>query len=56
MAFGLFIGPLWIAAVFQFPMIFGYLAGLVLGVSVNGVCAWLPLKIARGRIAKLGET
>ena len=55
-AFGLFIGPLWIAAVFQFPMIFGYLAGLVLGVSVNGVCAWLPLKIARGRIAKLGET
>lgn len=55
LAFGLFIGPLWIAAIFQLPIVYGYLAGLVMGVSVNGMCAWLPPKMAEGRIAKLGE-
>ena len=27
----------------------------VMGVSINGMCAWLPLKLVQGRIAKLGE-
>lgn len=55
LSFGLFIGPLWIVAAFQFPMVYGYLAGLVLGISANVICAWLPLKIAESRIAKLDE-
>jgi ABC-2 type transport system permease protein len=55
LAFGLFIGPLWVAAVFHLSMVYGYLAGLVMGISVNGICAWLPLKLAEGRIAKLGD-
>ncbi len=56
LAFGTFIGPLWIAVAFQQPLAIGYLLGLVLGVSLTGICAWLPLKMARGRLAKLGES
>lgn len=55
LSFGLFIGPLWIVSAFQFPMIYGYLAGLVLGISICVACAWLPLKMVEGRVAKLGE-
>jgi hypothetical protein len=55
LSFGLFIGPLWIVSAFQFPMIYGYLAGLILGISICVTCAWLPLKIVESRIAKLGE-
>ena len=55
LAFGFFVAPLWIAAVFQFPLVYGYLVGFILGVSINGICAWLPLKLAQGRLAKLGE-
>jgi hypothetical protein len=55
LSFGLFIGPLGLASLLGFPMPYGYLAGLALGVSLNGMCAWLPLKLVEGRIAKLGE-
>ncbi|MCG2785356.1 MAG: ABC transporter permease [Anaerolineae bacterium] len=55
LSFGLFIGPLWVVAAFQFPMIYGYLAGLVLGISICVTCAWLPLKMVEGRVAKLDE-
>jgi hypothetical protein len=51
----LFIAPLWVAAVFQLPMAFGYLVGLVFGVGVTGLCAWLPLNMAQSRIDRLGE-
>jgi ABC-2 type transport system permease protein len=54
-AFGLFIAPLGLVSFFNLPLVYGYLAGLVLGVSINGMCAWLPLKMVEGRIAKLGE-
>ncbi|HAE60158.1 MAG TPA: hypothetical protein DCG54_11825, partial [Anaerolineae bacterium] len=50
LSFGLFIGPLWVVAAFQFPMIYGYLAGLVLGISICVTCAWLPLKMVEGRV------
>jgi hypothetical protein len=54
-SFGLFIGPLWVVSAIQIPLVYGYLAGLVLGISVSLICAWLPLKIAEGRVAKLDE-
>jgi hypothetical protein len=53
--FGLFIAPLWVAAIFQLPLAFGYLVGLVFGVGVTGLCAWLPLNMAQSRIDRLGE-
>jgi ABC-2 type transport system permease protein len=55
LSFGLFIGPLGLAGVLHFPLMYGYLAGLVLGVSLNGLCAWLPLRMVQNRVAKLGE-
>jgi len=54
-AFGLFIAPLWIATAFQQPLFWGYLPGFILGVSITGLAAWLPLKMVKGRIARLGE-
>ena len=55
-SFGLFIGPLWITAAFRLPMVWGYLTGLILGVSITGMCAWLPLKMIESRIARLDES
>jgi ABC-2 type transport system permease protein len=55
-SFGLFIAPLGLVSLFNLPLIYGYLAGLVLGVSINGMCAWLPLRMVEGRVSKLGET
>jgi ABC-2 type transport system permease protein len=55
LSFGLFIGPLGVVSLLGFPTVYGYLAGLALGISLNGMCAWLSLKLVEGRIAKLGE-
>jgi hypothetical protein len=55
LAYGLFIGPLGLVGLLNFPLVYGYLAGLVLGLSINGMCAWLPLRMVQSRIAKLGE-
>jgi hypothetical protein len=54
-AFGLFIGPLWITAAFQLPMVFGYAVGFILGVGMTMTCAILPLWLVRGKIAHLDE-
>jgi len=54
-SFGLFIAPLGLVSFLNLPLVYGYLAGLILGLSINGMCAWLPLKMVEGRIAKLGE-
>jgi ABC-2 type transport system permease protein len=55
LAFGLFIGPLWIVAAFRLPMIYGYLAGFILGAGITLMGAILPLWLARGKIANLDE-
>ncbi|HEY3313376.1 MAG TPA: hypothetical protein VGK00_17170 [Anaerolineales bacterium] len=55
LAFGTFIAPLWVAAALKQPLPYGYLIGFVLGVSLNGLCAWLPLKMVQGKLARLGE-
>ncbi len=53
--FGFFIGPLFLAAALQLPQIYGYLAGLVLGVGVNLGCAFLPPILVEKRVQRLGE-
>ena len=55
LAFGAFIGPLWLATALNLPQVFGYLAGLVLGGAVSGMCALLPLWLVRSRVARLDE-
>ena len=53
--FGLFIAPVLLAAAFQLPELYGYLAGLVLGVGMSLACCFLPLWLARGKVERLGE-
>lgn len=55
LTFGLFIAPLGLAAAFQLPLVYGYLAGAVLGVVICLVCAILPLKLVEKRVLRLGE-
>jgi ABC-2 type transport system permease protein len=54
-SFGVFIAPIIIASAVRLPLILGYLLGALLGVIINLVSAWLPLKIALTRMARLGE-
>jgi len=54
-SFGLFVGPLGLAGLLNYPLAYGYLAGLALGLSFNSIGAWFPLRMAQGKIAKLGE-
>jgi hypothetical protein len=54
-AFGFFFSPLVLVSIFQLPEYYGYLAGLVLGILVSVVCAFLPLWLARGKVEHLGE-
>jgi len=55
LAFGLFIGPLWLVSAFNWPQVYGYLAGFILGVGVTGICAFLPPWLVRGKVERLGE-
>jgi len=55
LAFGAFIGPLWLATAFSLPQVLGYLVGLVLGVLVSGACIFVPLWLVRGKVARLDE-
>ncbi|MDP2995167.1 MAG: hypothetical protein Q8N46_08625, partial [Anaerolineales bacterium] len=55
LAFGLFIGPLWLVSAFNWPQVYGYLAGFILGVGVTGTCAFLPPWLVRGKVERLGE-
>ena len=52
---GLFIAPLGLVIAFQVPQVYGYLAGMVLGVGVNLLCAILPLKLVEKKVQHLGE-
>jgi ABC-2 type transport system permease protein len=54
-AFGAFIIPLGLASFFGFSMLYGYLAGLLLGVGLTVVCAYVPLWLVRKRVEQLGE-
>jgi hypothetical protein len=56
LAFGLFIGPLWFVSAFNFPQIYGFLAGGILGMVVTVACAFLPPWLVQGKVARLAET
>jgi ABC-2 type transport system permease protein len=56
LAFGLFIGPLWLASFFQWPVPYGYLAGGILGVAVNSLAAILPPWLVRKKVDRLNES
>jgi ABC-2 type transport system permease protein len=56
LAFGLFIGPLWLVSAFNWPPVYGYLAGLILGTGVNAACAILPPWVVRKRVPRLDES
>ena len=55
LSMGLFIAPLGLVIAFQVPQVYGYLAGMVLGVGVNLLCAILPLKLVEKKLQHLGE-
>jgi ABC-2 type transport system permease protein len=55
LAFGLFIGPLLLVSAFNWPQVYGYLAGFILGVSLTGTCAFLSPWLVRGKVERLGE-
>ncbi|MBN2387600.1 MAG: hypothetical protein JXB85_11320 [Anaerolineales bacterium] len=55
LAFGLFVGPLGLASALGWPLIYGHLAGTLVGGAVTLACASVPLLVARGRLARLAE-
>ncbi len=54
-AFGLFIGPLWLVSAFNWPQVYGYLVGGIAGIAVTATCAFLPPWLVRGKVERLGE-
>jgi ABC-2 type transport system permease protein len=56
LTFGLFIGPLFLVSVLQWPVIYGYLMGGIAGVAVNLVAAFLPPFLVRKTVDGLGES
>ena len=56
LTFGLFIGPLYLASVLDWPIVYGYLMGGILGVAVSLAAAILPPYLARKKVAGLGES
>jgi hypothetical protein len=56
LAFGSFIGPLWLVSFFQWPLAYGFLAGGILGVAVNLVAALLPPWLVRKKVERLNES
>lgn len=56
LSFGLFIGPLFLVSVLQWPVIYGYLMGAIAGVAVCVVAAILPPSLAGKKVAGLGES
>jgi hypothetical protein len=54
-SFGAFILPLGLASFFGFSIVYGYLAGFFLGVTVTLTCAYIPLWLVRKRVERLAE-
>ncbi len=55
LSFGLFVAPLGMIQFLELPLIYGYLAGLILGSAFAGGFAILPLWLVRKRVERLGE-
>jgi hypothetical protein len=53
-SFGLFVAPLGLAQFLEFPLAYGYLAGLILGSAFAAGFAIVPLWLVRKRVERLG--
>jgi ABC-2 type transport system permease protein len=53
-SFGLFIVPLGVAQFLEFPMLYGYLTGLIFGSGVAAGFTFIPLWLVRKRVERLG--
>lgn len=53
-SFGLFIAPLGFAQFLEFPLLYGYLLGLILGSAFAAGFAIVPLWLVRKRVERLG--
>ena len=54
LSFGLFIAPLGFAQFLEYPLIYGYLVGLILGSTFAAGFAFIPLWLVRRRVERLG--
>lgn len=54
-SFGLFVAPLGLANVLQFPLSYGYVIGLILGCAVTAGFAFVPLWLVRTKVEQLGQ-
>lgn len=54
-AFGLFVLPLGFASFFQFPILYGYLVGVLIGSGITAICAFVPLWLVRKKVEQLAE-
>jgi ABC-2 type transport system permease protein len=54
LSFGLFIAPLGFAQFLEYPLIYGYLVGLILGSTFAVGFAFVPLWLVRRRVERLG--
>jgi hypothetical protein len=54
-SFGLFIVPIGLAGLFDVPIVYGYLAGLLLGSGITAACALVPLWLVQGKVERLNE-
>jgi hypothetical protein len=52
-SFGMFVAPLGIAQFLEYHLIYGYLAGLILGSTFAAGFAWIPLWLVWGRVERL---
>jgi len=53
--FGMFIGPLLLVSIFNWPQVYGYLAGGIAGTALAGLCGVLPPWLVRRRVERLAE-
>jgi ABC-2 type transport system permease protein len=50
-----FFLPPFLAEMFRFPGLYGYLVGAVLGIGFSVLCTWLPPRLVARRVEHLGE-
>ncbi len=53
---GLFLGPVLLAAAFQLPQYYGFLAGLLLGVGGNVLFTIVPLRVVERTVRRMDES
>ena len=53
LSFGLFVAPLGFASYWNFPLLYGYLVGLILGSIFAAGFAFVPLWLVRKRVDQL---